>query len=85
MTNSELLKMCDLTVMGVLHSQQNVEVRAERAWKPDCLQLKVKVAGVSKLEKNTDIFETILRSKRSKALGGQKCVNRRNSKSVNEY
>jgi hypothetical protein len=44
----------------MLHSQQNVEVRAERAWKPDCLQPKAKVAGVSQLEKKTDIFETIL-------------------------
>ena len=25
-----------------MHSQQNVEVRAERAWKPDCLQPKAK-------------------------------------------
>ena len=68
-----------------MHSQQSVEVRAERAWKPDCLQPKAKVAGVSQLEKKTDIFVTILSSKRSKALRGEKCVNRQNSKSVNEY
>jgi hypothetical protein len=44
-----------------MHSQQNVEVRAERAWKPDGLQPKAKVAGVSQLEKKmTDIFVTIL-------------------------
>jgi hypothetical protein len=45
----------------MMHSQQNVEVRAERAWKPDGLQPKAKVAGVSQLEKEmTDIFVTIL-------------------------
>jgi hypothetical protein len=44
----------------MLHSQHNVELRAERAWKPDCLQPKAKGAGVSQLEKKTDIFETIL-------------------------
>lgn len=58
MANSKLLKMCDLTVRDMMHSQQNVEVRAERAWKPDCLQPKAKVAGVSQLEKKTDIFVT---------------------------
>src|SRR3981189_916974 len=30
MTNSKLLKMCDLTVRAMVHSQQNVEIRAER-------------------------------------------------------
>ena len=60
MTYSKLLKRCDLTVRAMMHSQQNVEVRAKRAWKPDCLQPKAKVAGVSHLEKKTDIFVTIL-------------------------
>jgi len=44
----------------MLHSQQNVELRAERAWKPDCPEPKVKVAGVSQVEKKNDIFVTIL-------------------------
>ncbi len=60
MTNSKLLKMCELTAMDMLHSQQNVELRAERAWKSDCLQPKAKVEGVSQLEKKPDIFEAIL-------------------------
>jgi hypothetical protein len=55
MTNSKLLKMCDLTVWDMLHSQQNVEARAERALNPDCLQPKAKVAGASQLD-----IETIL-------------------------
>jgi len=60
MTNSKLLKMWDSTVRAMMHSQQNVELRAERDWNPDCLQPKAKVAGVSQLEKKADIFETIL-------------------------
>ena len=60
MTNYKLLKMCALTVRAMLHSQQNVELRAERDGKPDCLQPKAKVAGVSQLEKKTDLFVPIL-------------------------
>ena len=55
----------------MLHSQQNVELRAERAWKPDCLQPKAKVAGVSQLEKKTDIFVTILSSSDLKPYEGE--------------
>jgi hypothetical protein len=69
----------------MLHSQQNVELRAERAWNQTVYLPKAKGAGVSQLEKKTDIFVTILSSKRSKALRGEKCVNRQNSKSGDEY
>ena len=43
-----------------MHSQQNVELRAERAWNQTVYRPKAKVAGVSQLEKKTDIFVTIL-------------------------